>query len=73
MTIKFTFYLKSGKVFDSVAVLTADEFSSIINTVKTAMTQNLAGSVSLGTSLVRLSECAVVDWEELDEPKTEKS
>ena len=73
MTIKFTFYLKSGKVFDSVAVLTADAFSSIINTVKTAMTQNLAGSVSLGTSLVRLSECAVVDWEELDEPKTEES
>lgn len=73
MTIKFIFYLKSGKVFDSVVVLTADEFSSIINTVKTAMTQNLAGSVSLGTSLVRLSECAVVDWEELDEPKTEES
>ena len=73
MTIKFTFYLKSGKVFDSVVVLTADEFSSIINTVKTAMTQNLAGSVSLGTSLVRSSECAVVDWEELDEPKTEES
>lgn len=73
MTIKFTFYLKSGKVFDSVVVLTADEFKSIINTVKTAMTQNLAGSISLGTSLVRLSECAVVDWEELDEPKTEES
>ena len=73
MTIKFTFYLKSGKVFDSVVVLTADEFSSIVNTVKTAMTQNLAGSISLGTSLVRLSECAVVDWEELDEPKTEES
>ena len=73
MTIKFTFYLKSGKVFDSIVVLTADEFSSIINTVKTAMTQNLAGSISLGTSLVRLSECAVVDWEELDEPKTEES
>lgn len=73
MTIKFTFYLKSGKVFDSIVVLTVDEFSSIINTVKTAMTQNLAGSISLGTSLVRLSECAVVDWEELDEPKTEES
>lgn len=73
MTIKFTFYLKSGKVFDSVVVLTVDEFSSIISTVKTAMTQNLAGSVSLGTSIVRLSECAVVDWEELDEPKTEES
>ena len=73
MTIKFTFYLKSGKVFDSIVVLTVDEFSSIINTVKTAMTQNLAGSVSLGTSIVRLSECAVVDWEELDEPKTEES
>lgn len=73
MTIKFTFYLKSGKVFDSVVVLTVNEFSSIISTVKTAMTQNLAGSVSLGTSIVRLSECAVVDWEELDEPKTEES
>lgn len=73
MPIKFTFYLKSGKVFDSIVVLTADEFSSIVNTVKTAMTQNLAGSISLGTSLVRLSECAVVDWEELDEPKTEES
>lgn len=70
MTIKFTFYLKSGKVFDSIVVLTAEEFSSIINAVNTAMTQNLAGSVSLGTSIVRLSECAVVDWEELDEPKT---
>lgn len=73
MTIKFTFYLKSGKVFDSVVVLTVDEFSSIINTVNVAMTQNIAGSVSLGTSIIRLSECAVVDWEELDEPKTEKS
>ena len=73
MTIKFTFYLKSGKVFDSIVVLTVDEFRSIINTVKTAMTQNIAGSVSLGTSIIRLSECAVVDWEELDEPKTEES
>lgn len=73
MTIKFTFYLKSGKVFDSIVVLTVEEFSSIVNTVKTAMTQNLAGSVSLGTSLVRLSECAVVDWEVLDEQETEKS
>ena len=61
MTIKFTFYLKSGKVFDSVVVLTADVFSSIINTVNVAMTQNIAGSVSLGTSIIRLSECAVVD------------
>lgn len=73
MTIKFTFYLKSGKVFDSIVVLTVEEFSSIVNTVKTAMTQNLAGSISLGTSLVRLSECAVVDWEVLDEQETEKS
>ena len=73
MTIKFTFYLKSGKVFDSIVGLTEKQFMSIINTVKTAMTQNLAGSVSLGTSLVRLSECAVVDWEELYEPKTEES
>lgn len=73
MTIKFTFYLKSGKVFDSVVVLTVEEFSSIVNTVKTAMTQNLAGSISLGTSLVRLSECDVVDWEVLDEQETEES
>ena len=72
MTIKFTFYLKSGKVFDSIVVLTADKFSSMINTVKTAMTQNLAGSISLGTSLVRLSECDVVDWEVLDEQETEE-
>lgn len=73
MTIKFTFYLKSGKVFDSIVVLTVEEFSSIVNTVKTAMTQNLAGSISLGTSLVRLSECDVVDWEVLDEQETEES
>ena len=73
MTIKFTFYLKSGKVFDSVVVLTVEEFSSIVNTVKTAMTQNLTGSISLGTSLVRLSECDVVDWEVLDEQETEES
>ena len=73
MTIKFTFYLKSGKMFDSIVVLTVNQFSSIINTVKTSFREGVNAYITLDYCIVRLSECAVIDWEVLDEQETEKS
>lgn len=73
MTVKFTFYLKNGRVFDTVEVLTKEQLNSIINTVNLAMQEDLSARILFSSSVVRVSECAVVEWEELDEPETEKS
>lgn len=73
MTIKFTFILKSGKVFDCVVDLTEKQFSDTMNTIKLSFKEGLDAYVALNYCVVRLSECAVVDWEVLNEQKTEKS
>ena len=73
MKVKFTFILKSGKMYDCIVDLTENQFSSIINTVNTSFREGVNAYITLGYCIVRLSECAVVDWEVLDEQETKKS
>ena len=73
MKVKFTFILKSGKMYDCIADLTENQFSSIINTVKTSFREGVNAQIILNYCIVRLSECAVIDWEVLDEQETKKS
>lgn len=73
MKVKFTFILKSGKMYDCIVDLTDNQFSSIINTVKTSFREGLDAYITLDYCIVRLSECAVIDWEVLDEQETKKS
>lgn len=65
MKIKFVFYLKSGSVFETVAEMTPEEFETIVNTIIGSFQTVSRGYISLGTSIINLNECAVVDWEEL--------
>lgn len=66
MRLKFTFYLKSGKVFDTIVEdLTAEQFNVIIRTVKTSFKEGVSACLTLNYCVVNLSECAVVDWEVL--------
>ena len=67
MKVKFTFILKSGKMYDCIVGLTENQFSSIINTVKTSFREGVNAQITLNCCIVRLSECAVIDWEVLDE------
>ena len=71
MKVKFTFILKSGKMYDCIVDLTENQFSSIINTVKTSFREGVNAYIILDYCIVRLSECAVTDWEVLNEQETE--
>ena len=73
MKVKFTFILKSGKMYNCIVDLTENQFSSIINTVKTSFREGVNAQITLDYCIVRLSECAVIDWEVFDEQETEKS
>ena len=73
MKVKFTFILKSGKMYDCIVDLTDNQFSSIINTVKTSFREGVNACITLDYCIVRLSECAVIYLEVLDEQETEKS
>ena len=73
MKVKFTFILKSGKMYDCIVDLTENQFSSIINTVKTSFREGVNAYIILDYCIVRLSECAVIDWEVFNEQETEKS
>ena len=73
MKVKFTFILKCGKMYDCIVDLTENQFSSIINTVKTSFREGVNAQIILNYCIVRLSECAVIDWEVLDEQETKKS
>ena len=65
LKVKFIFYLKSGKVFDTVVEMTQEEFLSIVDIIKESFSKEGKGYICLVTCLVNLNECAVVDWEEL--------
>lgn len=73
MSIKWTFYLKSGKVFDTVCVMTQEAFLQIVNTIANTFKNGGSGYLTLDTCVIAIGECAVVDWEVLDEQKTEES
>ena len=55
MKVKFTFILKSGKMYDCIVDLTENQFSSIINTVKTSFREGLDAYITLDYCIVRLT------------------
>ena len=64
--VKFIFYLKSGKTFECIEELTEELFKDMALAIKTSMTEDVSGSLFFSSCCVRLSECAVVDWEVLN-------
>ena len=63
--VRFTFILKSGAKFENIVEVNNDSFVKVINTIKTSFREGIEGEVTLNDCVIRLSECAVVDWEEI--------
>lgn len=72
MLIKFKFYLRSGKEFECIEEIDASTFVRTISVIKQSMREGIDGMLCFNDCCVRLAECAVVEWEELNEPETEK-
>ena len=66
-TVKFVFHLKSGKTFECVEELSAEQFLQTVEVCKEAFKQNRDGVLMFEDCCVRLSDCAVVEWEVLNE------
>ena len=64
--VKFTFILSSGARFENIVELTDEQYTTLIRTIKTAFRQGIDGEVTLNNCVVKLGECAVVDWEVLE-------
>ena len=71
--VKFVFHLKSGKTFECIEELTTEQFMKTVNVVKTSMREGVDAMLCFEDCCVRLAECAVVEWEVLDEQTTEES
>ena len=71
-TVKFRFHLKSGKYFDSINSMSEEQYINAVALCKRGMNEG-RGSLVLDDCCVQLSECAVVEWEVLDEQETEES
>lgn len=71
--VKFIFHLKSGKTFECIEELTAEQFNKVVNIVKSSMKDGIDGMICFSDCCVRLSECAVAEWEVLNESKAEES
>lgn len=66
MTVKFVFHLKSGKTFECIEEeLSQEDFASLVNVAIASMKDGVSGVLVLTGCCVRLSECAVVEWEVL--------
>ena len=65
--VKFKFLLKSGKNFECIEELEAEQFVSMIDVIKTSMRDDNSGFLCFEDCCVRLSECAVIEWEVIDE------
>lgn len=70
--VKFTFHLKSGKTFECFEELSAKEFLKAVEVVNVSMRDGREAVLRFEDCCIRLSECAVVEWEEINEQKTEK-
>ena len=71
--IKFTFHLKNGKVFETYQSLTGTQFKNAAEGIRLSMRDDKSGEIHFYDCMIRLSECAVVEWEVLDEQEAEKS
>lgn len=65
--IKFTFYLKSGKTFECIEELSVEQFLKSVEVCKVSMREGADAMLQFEDCCVRLSECAVVEWEVLNE------
>ena len=63
--VKFRFHLKSGKTFECLEELSSAEFLKTVAVVKTSMREGVDAMLCFEDCCVRLSECAVVEWEVL--------
>lgn len=64
--IKFKFILKSGKTFECIEEISGDEFMKMVGVIGTSMREGVDGVVTFADCCVRLSECAVVEWEAME-------
>ena len=71
--VKFIFHLKSGKTFECIEELSVEQFLKTVSVIKTSMRDGRDGMLCFEDCCVRISECAVVEWEVLDEQATKKS
>ena len=65
--VKFVFHLRSGKTFECIEELSAEQFLKAVDVVKVGMREGINGMLQFEDCCVRLAECAVVEWEVLDE------
>ena len=73
VTIKFVFHLKSGNTFECIEDLNEVVFLQMVGTVKESFKEGVEGVLMFSDCCVRLSECAVVEWEVLSESQEEES
>ena len=64
------FYLKTGKIAENIVRVSSENYEEFVD--KLLYLFNDGGNLCMGQSLVRLSECVVVDWEVLNEQEAEK-
>ena len=69
--IKFKFILKSGAKFECTEELKAEQFLKVVETVKNCMRDGIEGIVRFDDCCVRLSDCSVVEWEEIGAKENE--
>lgn len=70
VNVKYVFHLKSGKTFECIEKLTPAELLKAIDIIKTSMREGVDGMILFEDCCVRLSDCAVVEWEVLDEEQS---
>ena len=64
--VKFVFHLKSGKTFECIEELSAVQFLKVVDSIKTSMREGVNGVLIFENCGVRLSECAAIEWEQLE-------
>lgn len=67
MTVKFSFILKNGR---DVVVTTEDKeenINEVLNVISTAFLNNLESVAKIDSTLVRISDCSVAEWEIINE------
>ena len=64
--VKFKFHLKNGKVFECIEEVTKEQFVKVVGICKTAMQEGVDGMLTFPDCVVRLSEVAVMEWEEIE-------
>ena len=67
MKVKFSFILKNGRDVEVIVDDEKEKLEKVVDVISTAFTNNLEAVARLNTTLVRISDCSVAEWEILDE------